>query len=103
MATPDEIPIKKGMSFHKADAELRRSGWHERAVHTKDRYEYSGTEKAMKDHGVKGVEGCAMDQPVCIVHYVERNTCLRVITWGEEFKGLKIDNWDHECPSQDIL
>jgi hypothetical protein len=103
MATPEEIPVKNGMSFKQANAELRRSGWHVRAVHTKDGYEYSGTETTMKDHGVKGVESCAMDRPVCIVHYAKRNMCLRIITWGEEFKGLTIDNWDRECPSADVL
>jgi hypothetical protein len=70
-AASERIPLKKGMNYQVADTSLRRSGWHQRAVHTRDGYEYIGTERIIKEHGVKGVESCAMDKPVCIVHYEE--------------------------------
>ena len=95
--------IKKGMSYQTADASLRPSGWHQRAVHTRDGYQYIGSEKTIKEHGVKGLESCAMDKPVCIVHYAKNNNCLRVITWGEQFKDLKIDSRVQDCPAQDAL
>lgn len=102
-AASEVVPIKKGMSYQMADASLRRSGWHQRTVHTRDGYEYIGSEKAIKENGVEGLESCAMDRPVCIVHYAKNSKCLRIITWGEQFKDLKIDSWDQDCPAQDTL
>lgn len=83
------------MSFQMADASLRRNGWHQRKVHTRDGYEYTGDERGIKESGVEGVESCAMDKPVFIVHYAKKNKCLRIITWGKQFKNLEIDSWDN--------
>lgn len=102
-AASEVVPIKKGMSYQMADASLRRSGWHQRIVHARDGYEYIGSEKTIKELGVEGLESCAMDKPVCIVHYAKNNKCLRIITWGEQFKDLKINSWDQDCPAQDTL
>lgn len=97
------IPLKKGMSYQTATAELRREGWSARTMHVKSEYTYIGIENTLLSHGVKGIESCAVDKPVCILHYIKRNMCLRIITWGEEFKELKVHSWDRECPTKDAL
>lgn len=102
-AADNEIPLKEGMSYQAAVEKLRRSGWLARTMHAKSEYTYIGIENTMLRHGVKGIESCAVDRPVCIIHYTRRNKCLRVVTWGEEFKDLKIDTWDRECPPKDAL
>lgn len=103
LAADKEIPLKKGMPYQTAAGELRRSGWSPRTMHAKSEYTYIGIENTMLSHGVKGIESCAGDRPVCIIRYTKGNMCLRVITLGEEFKDLKIDTWDRECPPKDAL
>jgi hypothetical protein len=103
LAANREIPLKEGMSYETAASELRRSGWTARTMHAKSEYTYIGIENTMLSHGVKGIESCAVDRPVCLIHYTKGDKCLRVVTWGEEFKNLKIDTWDHECPPKDAL
>ena len=95
------IPLRKGMRYQTADIELRRSGWYARTMHEKDKYTYVGIENTMRGHGVQGIESCAVDRPVCIIHYVKGNMCLRLVTWGEEFKNIKIDSWSSECPANE--
>jgi len=95
--------LKKGMTYQKADLKLRRSGWSSRTMHAKHEYTYIGIENTMLGHGVKGIEGCAGDRPVCVLHYAKGNLCLRLITWGEEFADLKVDNWDRVRPPKDAL
>jgi hypothetical protein len=72
-------------------------------MHAKNEYTYIGIENTMLRHSVKGIESCAVDRPVCILHYKKGKLCLRVFTWGEEFKDLKVDTWDRKCPSKDAL
>jgi hypothetical protein len=103
LAADKEIPLKEGMPYQTAAGKLRRSGWLARTMHAKSEYTYIGIENTMLSHGVKGIESCAVDRPVCIIHYTRGNKCLRVVTWGEEFKDLKIDTWDRECPPKDAL
>lgn len=95
------IPLKKDMSYQTAAAELRREGWCARTMHVESEYKYIGIENTLLNQGVKGIERCAVDRPVCILHYTKLNMCLRIITWGEEFKELKVDSWDRECPPKD--
>jgi hypothetical protein len=103
LAVNKEIPLKKGMSYPTANSELRRSGWSARTMHATNEYMHIGIENTMLSHGVKGIESCAVDRPVCILPYTKGNMCLRVITWGEEFKDLRVDTWDRECPPKDAL
>ena len=102
-ASTQAIPLKKGMSYQIATAELRREGWSARTMHVKSEFTFIGIENTLLIHGVKGIESCAVDRPVCILHYTKRNRCLRIITWGEEFNELKVDNWDRQCPTKDAL
>jgi hypothetical protein len=103
LAGDREMYLKKGMPYQAAKRELRRGGWSPRKMHTKDDYAYVGIENTMRAYGVSGIESCALDRPICILHYVKSNMCLRVFTWGEEFKDLKIDSWDRACPPADAL
>jgi len=103
LAGEQEISLKKGMFYTAAMKELRRSGWSPRKMHVKNEYTFIGIENTLRTHGVNGIESCAVDRPVCILHYVKSNMCLRVFTWGEEFKELRIDSWDRECPPADAL
>jgi len=103
LAVQKDLLLKKGMSYKTANSELRRSGWSARIMHAKNEYTYIGIENTMLSQGVKGIESCAGDRPVCILHYVKRNMCLRVITWGEDLADLKVDTWDRACPSKDAL
>jgi len=63
-------------------------------MHVLNEHNYISIESEMLSHGVGGIEGCAVDRPVCILHFKKGNACLRVFTWGEEFKELKVDAWD---------
>lgn len=101
LAAPAPASLKKGMAFQAADHQLRRSGWLPQAMHVKQKYRYTAIEKTLLGHGIQGLEGCAVDRPVCIVHYARGKTCLRVLTWGEHFAGLKLDYWDSQCPPDD--
>lgn len=103
MGTNNNVPLKKGMSYQKAVSELRHSGWAARKIHMKNEYTYEGTENTMRSHGVKGIENCAMDKPICILNYVKGTMCLRVFTWGEEFKDLRVDSWNFDCPPKESM
>lgn len=103
MAAGKDFRLAKRLSFQLADSQLRKDGWLPRRLHVENEYTYVGIENTLRDHGVKGIENCAVDRPVCIIHYAKRNQCLRVITWGEEFEELKIDSWTRECPPNDAL
>jgi len=103
LAAGADFRLPKGMSFQKADSELRNDGWHPRAMHTKIAYEFVGIENELRDHGVHGIEACAGDRQLCVIHYAKKNKCLRLITRGEFFEELKIETWSRECPSNDVL
>jgi hypothetical protein len=103
IAEGKDFLLKKGMSFRTADTELRHDGWLPRPMYTKNAHDYHSTDKALVEYGVKGIEICAVDRPVCVIHYAKKNKCLRLITWGEEYDELKIEAWSHECPSKDVL
>jgi len=103
LAAPAPVLLKKGMAFQSAKRELHRGGWAPQAMHVKDQYSYTDAEKALLDNGVKGIEGCAVDRPVCIVHYTKGKACLRVIIWGEQYKDLEISYWDSQCPPEEAL
>lgn len=102
-AAPAPARLKKGMAFQTADSELRRSGWLPQAMHVKNTYSYTGIEKTLLRRGVNGLEGCAVDRPVCIVHYEKGKACMRVLTWGEQVNGLSVDYWDKQCPPESAL
>lgn len=103
IAAGKDFRLTKGLAYQIADSQLRNEGWQSRRMHVKNEYTYVGIETTLRDHGVQGIESCAGDRPVCIIHYAKRNKCLRVITWGEEFEELKIDSWSRECPPKDAL
>lgn len=97
------VPLTEGMGFQKARTSLHKAGWHTRTMHVKNQYTYIGTENTMRNHGVRGIESCAIDRPVCIINYKKGNACLRIFTLGEEFKDLRVDSWSLDCPSKDAL
>ncbi|WP_295748375.1 hypothetical protein [Undibacterium sp.] len=92
------MEIENGMSLEKARKLLIKDKWRPVNVHVRDQYEYFGVEKELVERKIYEVEGCAMDKPLCIFHYKKADKCLRVITYGEQIKDMKIDHWTNACP-----
>jgi hypothetical protein len=98
------VPLKNGMQFSLARKTLIRHGWTPRSMHLKNEYNYIGTENVLIKQGVKGIESCSVDSlNYCIINYVSHDSCLRVITTGENLKHLKVNSWSAECPPEDAL
>lgn len=90
--------LKKGAPFMATRAQLLKEGWRPVNVHAGEEYPYMGTESALIEAKVVEVESCAVDRPLCILHYQRDKRCLRVITSGEEVPSMTIDSWTSRCP-----
>jgi len=90
--------LKKGAPFMQTRAQLIKEGWQQVNVHGGEDYPYMGTELALIQAKVVEVESCAVDRPLCILHYQRDKRCLRVITAGEEVPSMTIDSWTFRCP-----
>lgn len=90
--------LKKGAPFMQTRAQLLKEGWRPVNVHAGEDYPYMGTESALIQAKVVEVESCAVDRPLCILHYQRDKRCLRVITAGEEVPAMTIDSWTYRCP-----
>ena len=90
--------LKKGMPFKQGRKLLLKEKWRPVNVHKNDGYEYLGLERNMFNAHITEVDACAVDRPLCVLHYKKGKDCLRLITQGESLSELTVSSWTNECP-----
>jgi hypothetical protein len=89
--------IKIAMNFLHARELLIHKGWY--PVQSKISGENIGVENILLRDGIKEVESCAIDRPLCIFMYSKNGNCLRLTTSGEDVATMKITDIAYSCSS----
>lgn len=88
--------------FPLARAQILNAGWKPVRPHLNDRYEYSGTETELIQHGFKEIYSCTVDAgSLCRFYYRQAGHCLRVDTIGEQLRDMNVTHWLYECPPEE--
>lgn len=95
IAHADEVKV--AMNFLHARKLLTHEGWH--PVQSKIPGEHIGVENVLIRDGIKEVESCAIDRPLCIFNYSKNGKCLRLVTFGENVPTMQITDISYSCPS----
>ncbi|MBB5505044.1 hypothetical protein HDG35_001279 [Paraburkholderia sp. JPY681] len=89
--------VKVAMNFLNARKLLIQKGWH--PVQSKTPGEHIGVENILIRNGIKEVESCAIDRPICIFNYAKKGKCLRLVTTGERVPTMQITDISSSCSS----
>ena len=92
--------LQAGTRFLVVRKQLLAQHWQPLDVHRHDRYEFVGTEQALRAHAIPEVESCAMDRAICIFNYRKGRQCLRLFTNGEQVADMTLARWDRVCPEK---
>lgn len=91
--------LEVGMPFTVAKKLLITQKWQPVNVHYGKKYQYIGIENKLIKKGFKELENCAIDKPYCIFNYKKADQCLRLVTFGERIKDMKVVEWKSTCPA----
>ena len=95
--------LKKDMRFSSARAALLRHGWQPLRMHAASvaASEREVLEKTLIRHGIVEVDSCSVDAgSLCNFFYKRDDSCMRVMTRGEQLKDLRVRYWEtlSACP-----
>lgn len=93
--------LKPGMPFQQARRLLLKEGWRPHRLAAQAGQVFIGTETQLAKAGIRELESCAVDRPLCLMHYRRGQQCLSLVTRGEVWPALAVDSWQFQCPVEE--
>ena len=98
VASGNPSSLNKQMTLAQARRAILHDGW--QPVPSVDKDHDYGVVRVLHRKGVKEVTQCSEGMSLCNFYYRKKDTCLRLITIGEEMPALKVYDWTSECPDE---
>ena len=96
-AVGDVSFLQKGMKISQAHKLMTHHRWKTNSSHRRVSERMSMAEVKLFRMGIRSIDSCAVDAPVCVFLYKKNGECLRIFTTGEEVPQMRVDYWIRGC------
>ena len=89
--------LQKGMKIPQAHKLMAQHRWKSNSPHRRVSERMSMAEVKLFRMGIRSIDSCAVDAPVCVFLYKKNGECLKIFTAGEEVPQMRVDYWIRGC------
>ena len=86
------LPLQIGMDVAEARRLVLRAGWRPKVAATSLASNW-GTERTLREAGLRETQRCAMDRAICQLHYRQGKRCLSLTFEGEQVAHMRLQDW----------